>query len=333
MAIVGLASLTVLGIRVVWARGEERALLWWAYLPALLFVGALWLAPPLLDLTQTILPKTLDLYLYSFDCSLHIQPSFLVGQLFWKLPWLKTISIYFYLSLSVIIALTYVESLLQQGKKALPVFLALLYLGPIGWIFYNFFPATGPVHLFPATFPLHPLSIAEAMRLSLHPVVVESARNAIPSLHMSWVLLAWWYAKKFSPWAKVVSLAFVIFTVLATLGTGEHYFVDLVVAWPFTLMIYSLFCFALPWNNKERATGFLGGLLGVFLWFALLRCANPMFWISPLIPWSFVVATITLAQAQKNRILAAASVPARAPAERAASARPAVDDAVSVAGD
>jgi hypothetical protein len=58
-----------------------------------------------------------------------------------------------------------------------------------------------------------------------------------------------------------------------------------------------------------------------------------MFWISPLIPWSFVVATITLAQAQKNRILAAASVPARAPAERAASARPAVDDAVSVAGD
>ncbi|MGB6431576.1 MAG: phosphatase PAP2 family protein [Candidatus Acidiferrales bacterium] len=333
LAFVGLASFTVMGIRTIWARGEERTLLWWAYLPALLFLGSLWIAPPLLNLTERLCPRTLDLYLYSFDCSLHIQPSFLVGQLFWKLPWLRTVSIDFYLGLSVIIALTYVESLLLQGKKALSVMLALLYLGPIGWIFYNVFPACGPGHLFPAIFPLHPLSIAEAARLSLHSVAVPSPRNAIPSLHMSWVLLAWWYAKNFSPWVKAISLSFVIFTVLATLGTGEHYFIDLVVAFPFTLMLYALFCFALRWDSRERAMGFLGGLLGVLLWFALLRYANPMFWISPLVPWSLVAATIALVQLQKNRILAAASVPSCASAEQVAIVGSSIGDAASVSAD
>jgi hypothetical protein len=315
LAFIGLASLTVIGFRLIWARSQERTLLWRAYLPALLFVGSLWLAPPLLIFTEVLFPKTLDLYLYSFDCSLHIQPSFLVGLAFHKLPWLSALSIGFYLGLPAIIALTYVETLLRKGKQALPVMLALFYLGPLGWIFYNFFPASGPGHLFPADFPLHPLSIVEAMRLSLHPVVVRSPRNAIPSLHMSWVLLTWWYAKGFSRWVKAIALAFVIFTVLATLGTGEHYFIDLVVAFPFTLMMFSMFCFALPWNDRERAIGFLGGLLGTLLWFVLLRYATPLFWFSRVIPWGLVVATVALAQAQKNRILSAAALQPRASRE------------------
>ncbi|MGO9643102.1 MAG: phosphatase PAP2 family protein [Candidatus Acidiferrales bacterium] len=334
LAFIGLASLTVVGIRVIWARSEERTLLWRAYLPALLFVGSLWLAPPLLKFTEVLFPKTLDLFLYSFDCSLRIQPSFLVGLAFHKLPWLSTLSIGFYLGLPAIISLIYVESLLRKGKEALPVMLALFYLGPLGWIFYNLFPASGPGHLFPADFPLHPLSIVEAMRLSLHPVVVRSARNAIPSLHMSWVLLAWWYAKGFSRWVKAIALAFVIFTVLATLGTGEHYFIDLVVAFPFTLMIFSLFCFTLPWHNRERAIGFLAGLLGTLLWFVLLRYATPFFWFSPLVPWSLVVATVALAQTQKNRILRAANPQPRATDELAgALTAPADEEVLSVASN
>jgi hypothetical protein len=334
MAFIGLASLTVMGIRVIWARGEERTLLSRAYLAALLFVGSLWLAPPLLKFTEVLFPKTLDLFLYSFDCSLHIQPSYLVGQAFHKLSWLSTLSIGFYLCLPAIISLIYVENLLRKGKEALPVMLAFFYLGPLGWIFYNLFPACGPGHLFPAIFPLHPLSTVEAMRLSLHPVVVRTPRNAIPSLHMSWVLLAWWYAKDSSRWVKAIAIAFLIFTVLATLGTGEHYFIDLVVAFPFTLMIFSIFCFKLPWNHRQRVTGFLAGLLGTLLWFALLRYATPIFWYSPLIPWSLVVATIGLVQSQKNRTLSAANAhsPAAATWGRTLPA-PAEEEVLSLVGD
>lgn len=79
--------------------------------------------------------------------------------------------------------------------------------------------------------------------------------------------------------------------------------------------------------------GFLGGLLGVLLWFALLRYANPMFWISPLVPWSLVAATIALVQLQKNRILAAASVPSCASAEQVAIVGSSIGDAASVSAD
>jgi len=334
LAFIGLGSLTVMGIRLIWARREERTLIGWAYLPALLFVGSLWLAPPLLKFTEMLFPKTLDVFLNSFDCSLHIQPSYVVGQWFLKLPPLRSVSIGFYLCLPAIISLIYVETLLRKGKEALPVMLALFYLGPVGWIFYNLFPASGPGHLYPANFPLHPLSIAAAMRVALQPVVVPSPRNAIPSLHMSWVLIAWWYAKGFSRWVKAIALAFVIFTVLATLGSGEHYFVDLVVAFPFTLMLFSLFCFKLPWNDRQRATGFLGGLLGTLLWFALLRYANAFFWYSPLIPWSLVVATIGLAQSQKDRTLRAANAfPSAKPTWASALSAPAEEEVLSLVSD
>jgi len=172
--------------------------------------------------------------------------------------------------------------------------LAFLVTGPLGVLFYNMVPATGPVHIFGQGFPWHPLSTTQAMHLVLAPIQVAGARNAIPSLHMAWVLLVWWNSKGLAAWIRAIAAAFVVFTVLATLGTGEHYFVDLVVAFPFALMVQALCLYPVPFKNRRRRAAFLFGIFVSLGWMASLSFAAPIFWISPLIPWVLAVATISV---------------------------------------
>ena len=82
------------------------------------------------------------------------------------------------------------------------------------------------------------------------------------------------------------------FTVLATLGSGEHYLIDLVVAFPFCVMVQGLFAFSLKWNDRQRLLAIFGGLATVLAWLWALRFASHFFWMSPLIPWTLLVATI-----------------------------------------
>ena len=81
--------------------------------------------------------------------------------------------------------------------------------------FFLAFPAVGPVRIHTATAP----------------------RNCVPSMHMVWVLLLWYYSPK---WLRPIALTVVAITALATLGLGEHYVIDLAVAAPFALGVHSL---------------------------------------------------------------------------------------------
>ncbi|MGC1224554.1 MAG: phosphatase PAP2 family protein [Candidatus Sulfotelmatobacter sp.] len=288
----GLAAFAALGSHAIWAEGEERKLLLYGFVPIVLFVGSEWMASTLLDITETLHPKTFDLFLYSFDSSLRVPISFLVGQTLSRWPWLWRASLIFYIALPLPLALVYAAHLRHTKRSALAVMIAFLVTGPLGVMFYNMLPACGPVHLFGAAFPWHPLVAADARRLRIVPVLLKGARNAIPSLHMAWVLLIWWNSKGLPRWVRAIALAFVWFTVLATLGTGEHYFIDLVVALPFSLMVQALCSYSLPFGSGERRTAFLFGTFVTLVWLALLSYATRLFWISPLIPWAMIVATV-----------------------------------------
>jgi len=304
-AFAGLGSLAVLGTRTIWARNRDRTLLLYAFVPAVVFVASEYFAPILMNYTEALHPKTLDLYLYSFDCSLRVQFSFLAGQLFARHEWLHFAGILFYIALPLPLALVYAANLRLKGKAAFPAMLAFLVTGPLGVLFYNVVAATGPIHIFGERFPWHPLTMAQAMNLVLETIPAKGARNAIPSLHMAWVLLIWWNSKGLARWIRAVALAFVIFTVLATLGMGEHYFVDLVVAFPFALMMQSLCLYPLPFQHGYRRAAFLSGTLATLAWMAALSFATPLFWISPVIPWAMVIATIFVSSWLAHRLQSA----------------------------
>ncbi len=293
LSFAGLSSLAIMGVSAVWANGAARRLLSFKFIPSLLLVTSEYFASTFLQWTASVHPKVLDLYLYSFDASLGLQLPFLVGQRFVLWPWLGRVSALFYIGLPIPIALVYAGRLLRLREKALPSFVALLATGPVGVLFYNLFPALGPVHLFLQMFPWHPLLTRSVSRLLVVPVALPGAPNAMPSLHMGWALLAWWYSRGLSWAERGVVFAFLIFTVLATLGTGEHYFVDLVVAFPFALLIEAICGFSLGWRDKLRLAASTAGLFLVLGWFAALRYGTHLFWASPLIPWFFCLCTIT----------------------------------------
>jgi PAP2 superfamily len=288
----GLAALAVLGTHTIWAEGEERKLLLYGFLPAVLFVGSEWMATTLLDVTERLHPKTFDLFLYSFDSSLRVPIGFLVGQAFWTWPWLRFVCLVIYIALPLPLALVYAAHLRGTTSKALAVMIAFLVTGPLGVMFYNMLPACGPAHVFGAAFPWHPLASADVMRINVVPILLKGARNAIPSLHMTWVLLVWWNSKGLPRWVRSIAFVFLALTTLATLGTGEHYFIDLVVAFPFSLMVQALCSYTLPFRGGERRAAFLFGTFVTLIWLALLSFSTGFFWISPVIPWAMIVATV-----------------------------------------
>jgi hypothetical protein len=154
--------------------------------------------------------------------------------------------------------------------------------------------------------------MAQASRLLLEPLAVAGPRNAIPSLHLAWALLAWWYSRGLSWFERLIAFAFLAITAFATLGTGEHWFVDLIVAFPFALMIQAICAYSLPWKDRTRLTTFLFGLLVTLAWLTTLRFGAKFFWTSAIVPWALAAATVVLATIRQAKLDQAVDASARA---------------------
>jgi hypothetical protein len=318
LSFLGLGSLVVLGLRAVWSEGEKQKVLGLAFAPSFLFAAFMVFAGAVLERTQIWHPQVLDLYLFSFDASLHVQLSFAMGQMYSLWPWFKAIGTALYIGLPIPLAMVYSGQLVRDRVKAYPAMAAFLLTGPMGILFYNLFPALGPAHIFLQDFPWHPMTTLQASRLLCEPIAVKGVQNAIPSLHIAWVLLAWWYSRGLSVGERAIALTFVAFTIFATLGTGEHYFIDLVVAYPFSVMMQSLCAFPMRWTARERVTGMLYGFLVTLLWLVVLGQAPKVFWISPVIPWACCVITVGSAIYLHRKLEAATDVAVQRQSESAA---------------
>jgi hypothetical protein len=291
----GISSLAILGLRAIWSQGAEQERMALAFVPALLFVTSDWGSTILLGWTGRANPNVLDLYLFSFDSSLRVQIAFLMGQAYALWPWFKAAGTFFYIGLPLVIGLVYAGQLLRDRRRAVSAMIAFLITGPVGVIFYNLLPAVGPIHVFLGQFPWKPIPTEQVTRLLVEPIAVAGLRNCMPSLHMSWVLLAWWYSRGLSIWERGIAMVFVVFTIFATMGTGEHYLIDLIVAFPFVVFLQGLCAIGLRWNDRRRATAVIYGLLLTLGWIGALRFALKIFWISPVLPWVCCLLTVASA--------------------------------------
>lgn len=307
ISLAGVASWAALALRAAWASAEESVRVRLAFAFASLSLAVDAAAVPFHALTSKLNPRVLDLYLYSFDSSLRVQLSFLMGQAYATWHRFGDAGMFIYIGLPVIMALVVAGHLRRAQTTALPAMLAFLVAAPIGIFFYNLFPALGPIYIFGTRFPWAPLSLEQAANLRLQPILSPGYRNAMPSLHIAWVLLAWWFSRGLSAWERSFALVFVVFTVFATLGSGEHYFIDLVVGCPLALFLYSLSLFPAGWTPERKMA--LGWGLGLTLgWLAVLRVAVRFFWISPILPWLACLATVASVLILQCRLEAAAAV-------------------------
>ena len=98
---------------------------------------------------------------------------------------------------------------------------------------YAVIPVSGPIYAY-KDFPALPDA-----RLAPHVIHIAARPNCIPSVHMTSAILILWFLRKW--WVgRIFSVAFIVLTVLSTLGGGEHYLFDLLIAVPYTVLVLYL---------------------------------------------------------------------------------------------
>jgi PAP2 superfamily protein len=311
LGLLGLVSFLVLGFRAIWAEAEERRQLKNVLIPAAALTFFILGSQQLLNLGGLIFTNTLDLYAYAFDGSLGFQPSFLLGRLFRDYQAVNLAGHFTYYLLPVPMVLVYAAHL--RRRDAAPLFILELFMaaGLLGYFLYLAFPAAGPLYVAGPEFPGSPLTLSALHALQLRPVPINWTipRNAMPSLHMTWALLVWFNCKPFSRAVRALALLFVLITVFDTLGTGEHYLIDLVVALPFAVFVQALCTNWLPLRSPLRMTPLAGGGALVLLWLAALRYGTAVFLLSPVIPWASLAISTAAALYWMSRVLSVVQAP------------------------
>ncbi len=295
LALLGLGGFFILGLRWLWSGPLTRRRTLAMLAPAASLVFFVFSAQRALSLANLLYPKTFDLYLYLADGSFGFQPSFLMGRAVAAFVPLGIAALLTYVSLPLVMALIYAMRLPKDTERPSWDMITLFLLAGLGgWVLYNVVPATGPGYVFGADFPLHSLPYASLSRLFLDRIPVNGVvpRNAMPSLHMAWVVLLFWNSNGLSRTLRIFMAVYVALTVVATLGMGEHYFVDLVAALPFALFVQAMVWPGDKPTFKLRATTAASGLALTLAWLLLVRFGAKALLISPILPWALLAATV-----------------------------------------
>jgi len=130
----------------------------------------------------------------------------------------------------------------KDGWRALLTTMSMTFLAlPV----YYLLPASGPAFAFPGFPHQMPKFSVPA------PIFLAAPNNCIPSMHMAWALLVLYFL--FDTWVgRIIGGVHVVLTVLSTLGSGEHYFIDLIASVPFTAFVLLLFRWPLHWKRSPR---------------------------------------------------------------------------------
>jgi hypothetical protein len=187
---------------------------------------------PVLPIIARLATARLDLYIFRIDQFLGYR-EFWMGKLVSENPWsVIVINVAYNLITSVVLGV-FAYYMWARSQDETRVYLRTMFLNfLLALPIYLVIPVCGPRYAF-STFPYLPASPVIAHLLS-----IRAVPNGIPSVHTSTALLVLWFLRR-PLWGKIAGSIFVILTIAATTGGGEHYVFDLICALPYTaLLIY-----------------------------------------------------------------------------------------------
>lgn len=201
-----------------------------------------------------------------------------IARFFYRSPVLDWLIRLVYFSLMLAITFLYMAMPSTAAKRQFAGAVALA--GTTVIPMYALCPAAGPTYLLRNSFPwrIPPLFHPHAR------IIYDAALNATPSAHVAWAVLMFWFARKYCTKAvRIAAGVFMVGTCLATLGTGEHYIIDLVLSVPLA---------AFAWALVHRQWRFAAISLAVVLpWLISLREGWALS-IPPVLVWILTGATI-----------------------------------------
>ena len=286
----GVASFCIIFYKAIFAAGDDRninrALLIGS---ACIFLVALNIEC-YLQLTSAIHPLVYDPSAYKFDLSLGANFSSYIAVLLNTHPLLRSVTVLAYFlvpyGFSVLFGL-YVSSPDKVPVNILFVIFTSMFCA---YLFYHITPAAGPQYAFGKLFPLAMPSAAEIN--SAYSVIAPAPRNAIPSMHFGWTFIMWVISLRYNFVVRTAFGLLMIFNIFATLGLGEHYLIDLIIAIPFMLFVFAFCRKSLKEQDALRNQAFLAGIIITVLWCVYIRAGNEYFNIIPGLSWLLVLATM-----------------------------------------
>ncbi len=287
-----LASLLLAARAVVATRGEQRL----QSLDLLVIRFSLPICLPLLQvmlwLQSRHLATVYDLHLYAFDGL--FGASIVKEVAIWvrSVPGLLTLLWIIYQSLVPAVALFVVLQRTGNGFVQGKLLSRFLIAAALGYGLYALMPGIGPMMTFIDVFP-YGLPEAGGVVPGDFAEFDGAPRNAMPSLHTAWALLAFFAAWPMGPWLRLLGGVFLVGTLGATLALGEHYLVDLIVAVPFVVVVEAIAAnpFA-PQHRGPKLQGLVGGVVMIAIWLVAIRFGAVFLQGLPVVPWLMTAATL-----------------------------------------
>jgi hypothetical protein len=281
IATLGLSGFCGLCLLIYWVGGERKQLLR-VLLLALIFLTLNMMLSSLLKLAALWNTRRYDLGIYAMDSANWDGVVAFLGSLLARHAWMFHFEETVYYALPGVIILVFAFHTYRSHDLEINLLGLYLTLAILGFLLYFVIPACGPIYAFAKLFPfaLPPVGTA-----ALASDVFKNSPNAMPPLHFASALMLYWNSR---PWRglRIFTFLFLIFTGVATLGSGEHYVTDLVVAIPFAVALQTYFGAA---SNKIAVVAFSSILVSI--WF-LAILIFPVGGAPPWLLWALTLGSI-----------------------------------------
>ncbi len=297
-----IALLFAVGYALTRLSGREREMMLKATALGLLLVCMGRIADVWLQLTMISRPFVADEFVELADRALG-SPAWFIGRFVEddKIASFFLGRIYAYLALAAIFVACYqLRNTAREGFPRHHIVRTFLTIGLLGPVVYFVFPVVGPTYFFGNT--VEGAGVADVwpwvLPTGTDPVSVWYAaapRNCMPSLHTAWATTIFLHALRGPRSLKIFGAVFLVGTLLATLGFGFHYGVDLLAGAIFALTVETALMRPEDgWHSTRVAAvltglGLFTGLLWSVRYLSVEIAAHPM--ISAPLMISCVVVT------------------------------------------
>lgn len=297
-AFLGLGSLLVVTLQWFWAPESEKRLQFERERDVVLIPALSLCSIVALNVAMAFTPITYDRLLYVFDLKFFDPtfggPSWVIGGLLRAHPWLLQTCGAVYnslpLGLAACLAIQW-QDWQNNARTAVDLKWLIVSLGVAGFLLYQVCPAAGPLYLFGKDFPFHVPNLAG---FAIQPAWLQpAARNGMPSLHVGWTLLLFWNMRRRNWWMAVAAATYLTLTAVATLGFGEHYLADLMVA-PALALAMQAACTrtASPAGGKVRWVALATGAAITLAWLIAFRTGAALRIPEGAATWSIALVSV-----------------------------------------
>jgi hypothetical protein len=277
------ALIVLTGLVVVAARrgeGDERATACRGIGFGLLLVIASKVGDTWLRITATVRPTVLDINAVLADHAL-AEPSWILGRLVDAGgPVLIAVLHWVYIELPVaamVVAIYQLRHVRTDGWPAHFLMRTFLLLGLIGPVVYVLFPLVGPDFAFGSAG--HGFEVGDYWPRAVPPIDLapsaiafddSTARNCMPSMHTAWAMAVYIHSRGGPRWLRSGGTLWLMCTIVATLGFGYHYGIDLVAGAVLCLTVESALRVPLRGGSSSQIRFVVAG--ATFLAVLLVSC-------------------------------------------------------------